>query len=126
MCSWIGQWLDHIPKEEDRARPTMGEDDRQRVRMFRSYVDEVNAEAIDLRAKLWELIQCLLAASPVVIGAPVVDESTQLLEGNALRPVVSRLALRPARLCQTLLQVVQRVLRRMIGEWYDLFEFHLL
>ena len=56
ICSWIGQWSDHISKEEDRAGPSMSEDDRQRARMFRSYVDEMNAKAIDLGVELWEAI----------------------------------------------------------------------
>jgi len=34
----------------------MSEDDRQRARMFRSYVDEMNAKAIDLGVELWEAI----------------------------------------------------------------------
>src|SRR4029450_3612693 len=102
----------------------MGEDNRQRVRMFRWYVNEMNVETIDLGAELWEPIQSFLAAPPVVIGAPVLDERAQFVEGNAFRPVVSRLALRPTRLCQTLFQVVKRALWRMIGERCDLFELH--
>jgi hypothetical protein len=103
----------------------MGEDNRQRARMFRSYVDEMNVETIDLSVELWETIQRFLTAPPVVISAPVVDERAQLLEGDTFRPVVRRLALRPTGLRQTLFQIIKHTLWRMIGEWYDLFELHL-
>src|SRR4030095_9431493 len=86
--SWIGQWLDHGSKKEDRAGPSMGEGNRQRARMFRSYVDEMNVETIDLSVELWETIQRFLTAPPVVTSAPVVDERAQLFEGDTFRPVV--------------------------------------
>src|ERR1700730_4420185 len=98
MCGRVGQRPNNVPEEEYRAWPSMGEDYRQRVRMFRANVDEMNAEAIDLGPILRKPVQRFLAAPPVVVSPPVFNELAQLLERHTLRPVADRLSLRPASL----------------------------
>ena len=51
---------------------------------------------------------CLLTAPPVVTRAPIVDQRTHLRVRDALRSIIDRLALRPARARQPPLHVVQR------------------
>ena len=57
----------------------------------------MDAEAVDLGPELAELVELRLAAPPVVAVAPVRAQRLHLGQGRALRPVVDRLALRPAR-----------------------------
>jgi len=97
----------------------MSDQDRQRVCLRRADVQEVDVEAVDRRAVLIKSVQHRLAAAPVVVGPPVVHERAQLGERHALRPVADRLAFRPARPCQTLPQVIESALRRVVGERRD-------
>ena len=50
---WIAQSLDDLQLLDDRARPAVIDDQRQRVFMFRTNVNEVNAKSIDLGDELW-------------------------------------------------------------------------
>src|SRR3984893_4807399 len=87
--------------------------------MLRAHVEEVDSESVDLGAILREAVEGLLTSPPVVARPPIVHEGAKLGERRALRPVVGRLTFRPARARQTLFQVVERALRRMIGEGCD-------
>src|SRR5436309_7580677 len=52
---------------------------------------------------------------------PIVNERVHFLEGDTFRPVICGLAFGPACLSQTLFQIINHALRRVIGERYDLF-----
>jgi len=97
----------------------MREDDRQCVFMTRTNVQEVNVEAVDLGAELRKAIQFRLATTPVVVRPPILDERPKLCERYALRPILDCLTFRPARLLQTLFQITESALRRLILEWRD-------
>ena len=58
----------------------------------------MDAESVDVRSKLREGIQPSLGRPPVVSVRPVGAEVLEICERDALRPVVDRLRLRPARL----------------------------
>src|SRR6476661_10503963 len=48
VCGGIGQRIDDLHLLDDRTRPAVGDDERQRIFMFRMDVNEVNLEPIDL------------------------------------------------------------------------------
>ena len=82
----IGERTDDLEQLEDRARPAMGHDQRQRVRMMRADVDEMDVEPVDLGDELREGVQLRLDLAPVVVGLPVAHELLELCELHALRP----------------------------------------
>ena len=81
---------------EDRARPPVRDDQRQRVRVARTDVDEVDVDAVDRRDELRPGVQLRLGLAPVVVRAPVADELLQLGQPRALRPIGNRLPVGPA------------------------------
>src|SRR5215470_3651374 len=82
-------------------------------------MNEMKTETVNRCSILWKAIERRLGTPPVVTIAPIVDESSLLCERHPLRPVVDRLALRPARIRQPFLQIAERALWRLIGEWCD-------
>ena len=53
----INQGRDDLQKLNDRSRPAVRDNDGKRVGVLRSDMNEVNAEAIELRAKVRQRIQ---------------------------------------------------------------------
>src|SRR6266478_7748164 len=60
---------DDLQELEDRARPAVSKNDRQGILVFRSNVNEMNPETVNLGAKLWKPIQCPFNPTPIVVGA---------------------------------------------------------
>ena len=48
VCRWIRQWIDNLQLLDDRAGPSVRDDERQRIFMFRTNVNEMDVEPIDL------------------------------------------------------------------------------
>src|SRR6266851_5097501 len=67
----------------------------------------MNAETVDAGAELREPVEAGLTRSPVVALEPVLAQVPEVAEGDALRPVIHRLRIRPACPAQPLPQVVQ-------------------
>ena len=116
----IDQRLYDLKEFDDRTGPAMRDDDQQCVDMLRADVDEMKSKAIDRGLELEKVVERRLAAPSVIVGSPILDEHAQLPERRTLRPVVHGFAFRPAGLCQAMAQVVQRILRGMVGERRDL------
>src|SRR5258706_9442830 len=87
MCRGIGEWFDDLQLLDDRAGPAVRDDERQRILMLRTYVDEMNVESIDLGDELRQGVQPGLALVPVVIGRPIPREGLNRGELHALRGV---------------------------------------
>ena len=85
----IGQRIDDLQLLDDRAGPPVRDDDRQRVRMFRTNVDEMNVQPVDRRDELRQGVQPRLDLAPVVIRLPIARE----LRASSR---VARLATRPS------------------------------
>src|SRR3981189_2042670 len=81
MGCGIGQRTDDLQLLDDRARPSVRDDERQRVFMFRTAVNEMNVEPVDLGDERRQGIEPRLRLAPVVIGLPVARE---LLDGRQL------------------------------------------
>jgi hypothetical protein len=48
MCRGIGQGIHNLQQFDDRAGPSVRNDQRQRILMLRPHVNEMNVESIDL------------------------------------------------------------------------------
>ena len=57
MCGGIGERFDDLHLLDDRSRPSVRDDDRQRVLVLRANVDEMNVEAVDLGDEIRHGIQ---------------------------------------------------------------------
>ena len=97
----------------------MREDERQRVRLRRDDVDEMNRLAVDVSCELGERIDALLLRPPVVLVLPVVDELFDEADGCAVRPVVAGRFERVAGVCEPVLEVIEVGLRHVDGEGAD-------
>src|SRR4029077_11534395 len=107
----IAERPDDLHELHNRSRPSVRENDRQRVPVRGAHMDEVNAEPVDLGAVLWEGVEADLEPAPVVLVAPVGDQRLSLLERYALRPVTDGFPLRRPRGRQPKLEVVECLLR---------------
>src|SRR4030095_8014971 len=119
MRRGICQRIDDLKELDHRTRPTVRDDDRQRVLVTRTDVQEVKVETIDLRAILSKAIKLSFEAAPVITGPPILHERPQLCERHTLRPISDRFALRPPRLCQPSLKIVESTLRSVVGKRCD-------
>ena len=81
---------DHVEELHDRTRPTVREQQRQRVLVRRSRVHEVDRLPVDLGAELRELIEPRFLRAPVVRVAPVLHQSAQIAERDPVLPAGAR------------------------------------
>ena len=93
----IGERIDDLQLLDDRARPSVRDDERQRVFVVRANVDEMDVQAIDLGHEMRQGVQLLLALAPVVLVCPVARERLHRREGRPLRQIVDGLLLGEAR-----------------------------
>ena len=95
MCRGIGQRIDDLQLLDDRAGPSVRDDERQRIFMFRTNVNEMNVQPIDLGDELRQGVQLRLALAPVVICRPIAREFLHRRERHALRLIRDRLPVGP-------------------------------
>ena len=95
MGRGIGQRFDNLHLLDDRARPSVRDDERQRMLMFRTNVNEMNVQPIDLGDELWQGVQSRLHLPPVVFRPPIARECLHRRELHALRRIRDRFPFRP-------------------------------
>ena len=95
MRRWIGQRIDDLQLLDDRAGPPVRDDERQRILMFRTNVDEMNVEPVDVRHELRQGVQPRFDLAPVVICRPIGRELAHRRELHALRRIRYRFPLGP-------------------------------
>src|SRR5262249_11945096 len=110
VAGGIAERADDLHELYDRSRPSVRENDRQRVLLRGTHMDEMNANPVDLSPVLREGVDASLKAAPVILVAPVSNERLTLLEGDALRPVAVGFPLRPPCGRQSTLEIIQRCL----------------
>ena len=103
----IGQSIDDLQLLDDRARPSVIDDERQRVFMLRANVDEVDVQPVDLGDELRQGVQPRLARAPVVVRHPVARELLDHGERHALGLIGDGLLLGPVRGRDASTKVVQ-------------------
>src|SRR5215212_8197107 len=87
MRRGIDQRIDDLQLLDDRTRPAVRDDERQRIFMLRTGVNEMNVESIDLGDELRERVQPALDLAPVVLCRPIADEILDRGERDALRKI---------------------------------------
>ena len=85
MRRGIGQGTDDLQLLDDRAGPAVGDDERQRILIFRTNMDEMNVETIDVGHELWQGGEPRFDLPPVVIRLPIARELAHCRELHALR-----------------------------------------
>ena len=91
----IGERLDDLQLLDDRARPPVRDDQRQRVLVLGANVDEMDVKPVDLGDEVRQSVQFRLTRAPVVVCPPVARELLHHREPHALRVVGDRLAFGP-------------------------------
>ena len=92
----VGERADYPEQLDHRPGPAVRDDQRQRFRVPRLHVDEVDVLAVDLGLELGQRVQPRLARAPVVIGRPIAGELLDHRQLHALRPVGDELLGGPA------------------------------
>jgi hypothetical protein len=87
MCGGIGQGIDDLHLFDDRAGPPVRNDQRQRIFMFRTNMNKVNVQPVDLGDELRQGAQSRLHLAPVVFRPPMAREGLNGRELHALRRI---------------------------------------
>ena len=101
----IGERPDDLQVLDDRARPPVGHHERHRVRVPRAHVQEVDVDAVDLRAEPGHRVEPGLRRAPVVAVRPVGAQLAQVGERHAVGRI--GLGARPAHAREALAQVAE-------------------
>src|SRR5215207_185469 len=96
MCRGVGQWIDELELLDNRAGPSVADEERQRILMFRTNMNEMDVEPIDLGDEVWQVLQFLLALAPVVLCRPIARECLHRRELHPLRQVIDGFLVGPA------------------------------
>src|ERR1700674_790524 len=112
----IGKWIDNLQLLDDRAGPPVGDDQWQRIFMFRTNVNEMNVEAVDRRHELRKRIQLCLALAPIVVRPPIACDFLNRRELHALRFIRDRFPVRPPRRVDAPAQIDERLFRNVDAE----------
>ena len=91
----LAEAADHLHELDERARPAVGEDERQRSWGARGQVQEVDGDAVDVGHELVDAVEPLLPCGPVILIGPVATQVLDVSERDALRPVRRCGRLRP-------------------------------
>src|SRR5215213_4607553 len=119
MCRRIGQGIDDLQLLDDRAGPSVRDDERQRILMVRTNVNEMNVQPIDLGDEVRQGLQLLLALAPVVLFRPIARECLHCREPRALRLIFDGLLFGPLCRRDAPPKVVQVLLRNVDAEGAD-------
>ena len=112
VCGRIGQGLDDLQLLDDRAGPSVRDDQGQGILVLGADVKEMDVEPVDLGDEVRQGVQLRLALAPVVVRRPVARQVLHQCQRHALRVVADRLSLGPP--CRTYApaHVVERLLRK--------------
>src|SRR5919112_6494708 len=86
MCRGISQGIDDLQLFDGRAGPSVRDDERQRILMFRTNVDEMNVQPIDLRNELGQGVQFRFDLAPIVFCRSIAREFLNRRELHTLPP----------------------------------------
>jgi hypothetical protein len=112
----VGQRIDDLQLLDDRARPSVGDDERQGVLMLRADVDEVDVQPVDLGDELRQGVQPGFDLAPVVFRRPVSGEFLHRRQLHALRAITDEFPLWPFCRFDTAAQVDKLLFRHIHAE----------
>jgi hypothetical protein len=119
MRGGIGQRIDDLHLLDDRAGPSVRDNERQCIVVFRANVNEMNVEPVDLGHKLRQSVQFRLAFAPIVVRGPIAREFLHRGELRALRFIRNRFPVRPPRRLYALTQFGQFHIGHIDAKWAD-------
>src|SRR6058998_3092702 len=111
MRRGIGQRIDDLQLLDDRARPSMGDDNRQRILFFRTDVNEMDVQPIDLSDEIRIRIGLRLDLAPIVFRRPIAGELLHRRERHALREIGDGLLFGPPRRFDPLAEIREVLVR---------------
>ena len=85
MRRGIDERVDDLQLLDDRAGPSVRDDDRQRILMLRADMNEMNVQPVDLGDEVRQGVQLRLDLAPVVLRRPIAGELLHRRERHALR-----------------------------------------
>jgi hypothetical protein len=109
MGRGVSKRIDDLQLLDDRTGPSMVDDQRQRILMRRTNVNEVNVQTVDLGDELRQGVQLRLALAPVVLRRPVAREFWNHRQRHTLRLIRDGLFLGPVRGRYASTEVVQHL-----------------
>jgi hypothetical protein len=83
---WIGQEWHERKQLDERARPAVGQNQRNAVPVSGPLVDEVDVHAVQLGAKLSEGIQFAFLSPPIKLPRPILKQLSKVLKVSPLLP----------------------------------------
>ena len=86
--------IDNLQLFNNRARPSVRNNERQSIFMFRTNVNEMNVQPINIRDELWQGLQFRFDLAPIVICNPIARERLNEGELYALRIIRDRFPFR--------------------------------
>src|SRR5207244_13169258 len=104
---WIGQEWHERKQLDERARPTVGQNQRNTVPISGPLVDEVDVHAVELGAKLSGRVQLALLSLPIEFVGPILKQLSKVLTVSSLLPSSAWCLIRPAGLTNALSEVRQ-------------------
>ena len=102
----ICQGVNDLVKFDNRARPAVGNNQRQGIFVGTAPVYEMYIYPVDTGRELWPTVEFCFAASPVVFASPVGGQLLCVIQRDTLTPVVTGFAFGSARLLQALFKAV--------------------
>src|SRR5688500_1934873 len=115
MRRGIGQGIDDLQLLDDGAGPSVRDDERQRVFVRRTNVNEMNVDPIDLGDEIRQRVESCLNLAPVVLRCPIARELLHRRELHALRCI--GFPVRPPRGVDAPSQVIEFRLRNVHAKW---------
>ena len=103
----IGESRDHLEELDDRAWPTMGEEQRKGALVGRPGMDEVDRLPVDPGTEVGEAVEAGLLPTPVVGVQPVLDQFAQVGDRDAGVPLGPRDLVREAGTAEAAVQVLE-------------------
>ena len=103
----IGQRPDDFHEFNHRARPAMRHEQRACCGVWRPDVHELDVQTVDFGDELWVRIESRLAATPVVLGTPVLANFAGIRQRNTLAPIARGFAFWPAGLGEALCEIIE-------------------
>src|SRR5262245_38844205 len=119
MKTVFGERTDDFFVLDDRTRPSIQQQQRHCIWIFRPLMDEMDIDAVDVGLELVESIQAFLLNTPVVLVPPIFDKALEIREIRAVVPSRVRKLVREAGLCQPPFQFSQQSIRDLNFEWDD-------
>ena len=88
--------IDDLQLLDDRAGPSVRDDERQRIVMFRTNVNEMNVQPVDLGDELRQSVHLCFDLAPVIVCRPIARECLDGRELHALRLICDGFLFGPA------------------------------